>query len=601
MRFCGMELVFTPEAKTVLSEHVRYIQQNPRFFNQMLQRGYQYMPFIEEALQDAGVPEDLKYLAIQESGLRPAVVSSSNAVGFWQFKADAARENGLRVDDKVDERMHIYRASVAAARYLTKSFYDFDNWIYAVIAYYEGPTGAVAHTDPAYFGASSMTVTADLHWYALKWIAHKIAYADGLAQKKRPEVFLMPYSNREEHQIKQLIHQHQVEEAAFFEANPWMLDKKRLPKGEVFTYYVPRSGTLYTGHIPDPNKAPAINPPMPIPQQTEVVTWEPEVENWEPETETLVIDDLLTEPDPESPPHPPVASDPQIAEDLETPPPGSMEPQPATERPPTQPKQAPTVVVQDPKYPPAAPAEQLPASRKVTFDFSDDLHYGLSYIIYDGSKKVVDLAEQYEIRFRHLLMWNGLAPGIEPAPGTILYLTKPQKAEYHVVEEGETLPAIAARHRLGVRKIQKSNRMDRDDYQVFVGQKLYLKGKKPKQEKLIVLSRPIFEQPEPYPTAQNQPVRPRNIPSPQPATESTEEGGARPPLPPTPEPSPQVVPRSRWVMHTVQPGETLWQISQRYETKVAIIKQVNSLESDVIHVGQQLKVRAREDSFSQAE
>ena len=193
-------------------------------------------------------------------------------------------------------------------------------------------------------------------------------------------------------------------------------------------------------------------------------------------------------------------------------------------------------------------------------------------------------------------MWNGLAPGIEPPAGTILYLTKPKKAAYHVVEAGETITAIAARHRTSVRKIQRRNGMDRDNYRVYVGQKLYLQDKKPKQEKLIILERP--DVPAPNPTAQDQPQRPRNLPAePGPAT------GAQPTPGQTPQPEPAsgVTPQSRWIVHTVQPGETLWQISQRYETKVAIIKQVNNLTSDLIHAGQQLKIRARETTLSQAE
>ena len=63
---------------------------------------------IERILKEEEMPDDLKYLALQESALIPDAVSSSNAVGFWQFKKETAEDYGLTVNDKIDERKNMY-------------------------------------------------------------------------------------------------------------------------------------------------------------------------------------------------------------------------------------------------------------------------------------------------------------------------------------------------------------------------------------------------------------------------------------------------------------------------------------------------------------
>jgi hypothetical protein len=86
-----------------------------------------------------GVPDDFKYLAVAESNLRN-VQSSANAKGFWQFRKLAAKELGLEVNEEVDERYHVEKATRAAAGYLTKLYNRFGSWANAAAAYNVGPT-----------------------------------------------------------------------------------------------------------------------------------------------------------------------------------------------------------------------------------------------------------------------------------------------------------------------------------------------------------------------------------------------------------------------------------------------------------------------------
>jgi len=99
-----------------------------------LKAAARYFPTIERILAEEGVPDDFKYLAVAESNLRN-VVSSANAKGFWQFRKLAAKEMGLEVNDEVDERYHVEKATRAACGYLKKLHKRFGSWTNASASY----------------------------------------------------------------------------------------------------------------------------------------------------------------------------------------------------------------------------------------------------------------------------------------------------------------------------------------------------------------------------------------------------------------------------------------------------------------------------------
>ena len=101
----------------------------------LLKRAARYFPFIEKALRDAGVPDDLKYLAVAESSLIPYARSNSSAVGHWQFIPATALKKGLRKDHSIDERMALERSTEAAIFYLKELKEMFGSWTLAMAAY----------------------------------------------------------------------------------------------------------------------------------------------------------------------------------------------------------------------------------------------------------------------------------------------------------------------------------------------------------------------------------------------------------------------------------------------------------------------------------
>ncbi len=107
------------------------------------QRGRRYEPMIRSTFRAAGIPEDMYYLGLVESGYDPHAYSRAAAVGMWQFMASTARGMGLRVDWWIDERRDPIRSTKAAARFLGALRDQFGSMYLAAAAYNGGP-GRVA-------------------------------------------------------------------------------------------------------------------------------------------------------------------------------------------------------------------------------------------------------------------------------------------------------------------------------------------------------------------------------------------------------------------------------------------------------------------------
>ena len=188
---------------TTIQNEVDAIHANDKYFQIYIDRVNIYFPFIEKIIEEEGMPEDIKYLAIQESALISDAVSSSNAVGFWQFKSETAKDYNLVVNSNIDERKNIISSTKAACRYIKNSNYTFENWMFSILSYQQGLNGAKALVDPKLYGAKRMTIDMNTHWYVIKFLAHKIAFQDHI-NKSNYDTGYSIYNNKSFKSVSEL-------------------------------------------------------------------------------------------------------------------------------------------------------------------------------------------------------------------------------------------------------------------------------------------------------------------------------------------------------------------------------------------------------------
>ena len=111
---------------------------NRDYTREMLRREALYLPLFEKYLKKYELPEELKYLPIIEAGLNPKAVSGPRAVGLWQFMRPTAREQGLKIDWYIDERMDPEKATEAACKYIKWLYKYFKDWKMTLAAYNSG-------------------------------------------------------------------------------------------------------------------------------------------------------------------------------------------------------------------------------------------------------------------------------------------------------------------------------------------------------------------------------------------------------------------------------------------------------------------------------
>ena len=106
----------------------------------LFKRAHKYFPIIEPILEQYGIPEDFKYLAVIESGLQN-VTSPAGAKGFWQIMKSTGKEYGMEINSNVDERYHLKLSTHLACQYLLKAKEKLGSWTLAAASYNAGISG----------------------------------------------------------------------------------------------------------------------------------------------------------------------------------------------------------------------------------------------------------------------------------------------------------------------------------------------------------------------------------------------------------------------------------------------------------------------------
>jgi membrane-bound lytic murein transglycosylase D len=249
IRFADLTLTIRDDARREIQKDVDAFTRYPNSFNVKAARARTYFPVIEKIFREENVPDDFKFLVLQESALIPDAVSVSNAVGFWQFKDFTAIEMGLRVDKVIDERMNIVSASRAAAKYLKKNNTFFDNWLYALQAYQMGAGGVMRSEKKTQNGEKNLEITSSTYWYVKKFLAHKIAYEQAIAGEA--EIKFLPYITSGRKTLEEIGQEVAIDTQLMKDYNKWVRGAA-IPDDKNYIVMLPIKGSL-------PANSPAFN------------------------------------------------------------------------------------------------------------------------------------------------------------------------------------------------------------------------------------------------------------------------------------------------------------------------------------------------------
>jgi membrane-bound lytic murein transglycosylase D len=134
-RYFDLPVVYNDAVK----KWIHYFSNRGRdYFETYSARGGRYTPMLGKMLEENGLPRDLIYLAMAESGFHTKAKSYARAVGLWQFIPSTGRNYGLKIDWYIDERRDPIKSTVAASKYLKKLYGEFGDWEIAASAYNAG-------------------------------------------------------------------------------------------------------------------------------------------------------------------------------------------------------------------------------------------------------------------------------------------------------------------------------------------------------------------------------------------------------------------------------------------------------------------------------
>ena len=140
--FCGEPVPLEdPDVRERMEREILSTLADPHQVILWIKRSRQSLAPIEDHLKRQELPDDLKYVAIAESALRPHAGSPKGAMGFWQFIEPTGRKYGLQIDTARDERRNLQSSTAAAIAYLKDLRQTFGSWTLAVAAYNMGENG----------------------------------------------------------------------------------------------------------------------------------------------------------------------------------------------------------------------------------------------------------------------------------------------------------------------------------------------------------------------------------------------------------------------------------------------------------------------------
>ena len=221
----------------------------------LIKRANRYFPIIEPILKANGIPDDFKYLMVIESNLNNIARSPAGAAGLWQFMPATGREFGLEVNDNVDERYHIEKATVAACKYFKQAYAKYGDWM-AVSAAYNAGQGRIPSQLEKQLASHAMDLwlVEETSRYMFRLLAAKEIFNNpqryGFLLKREHLYPPIPYKevtvNTSIDDLNDYAKSQGITYAQLRDANPWLRDTSLKNKtGKTYILYIPTQEGMY--------------------------------------------------------------------------------------------------------------------------------------------------------------------------------------------------------------------------------------------------------------------------------------------------------------------------------------------------------------------
>lgn len=218
-----------------------------------LKKSRRYFHLIEPILKKNNIPDDFKYLSLAESGFQERIISPAGATGLWQLMKKAAIENGLEVNNEIDERYNMEKSTEAACRYLNHSYHQYGSWIIVAASYNAGISGIKRQTElqdsKSYF---DLLLNEETSRYVYRILALKLIL-------ENPEKYGFKVTEEEKYPIlkwKEITlsgsvlnlatyaHQHNINYKMLKYFNPWLRQSSlKNPTKKSYQLKIPEPGT----------------------------------------------------------------------------------------------------------------------------------------------------------------------------------------------------------------------------------------------------------------------------------------------------------------------------------------------------------------------
>lgn len=239
-------------AKPIFDKEFAMLGANKKYVASMVDKMRLFFPVIEPILAQGNVPNDFKFLCVQESALNPNAVSTSAAVGYWQFKLETAKDVGLKVDHEIDERRHILEATRGAVNYFNRNNGVLRNWISTLLSYRVG-LGTIKKLPYSVNWADKTEIEVDssTDWYVIRFLAYKHFWEGQLNTLPISDsTSLVTYANTRGKNLYDLSDELKVSYDDLKRYNAWIL-KDFVPDDKAYTLYHPSNVKIYLSDTPN--------------------------------------------------------------------------------------------------------------------------------------------------------------------------------------------------------------------------------------------------------------------------------------------------------------------------------------------------------------